>query len=453
MHRFTNYYSWIIAGLLCCTPALKAQDIEINLKVRGCEKAPVLFQFNGFSFSPFLPADASGEDAFTLTLPRQDPGFYYIGSLNGQPRPIILGSEDGVTIAGNCDNLRQASISQSPINDDYDLLKQRLNQLKRETQQHAGEFRRANNMEEVEAIIARMGELDDRKLAFLDSARQVSPLFGRIAALNTYLSYFNHGRGKYESELDYFANEFFQFADFSSGGYDRLPWVFESFRDYAMTLCHPNISNEQQQKYIDGVLEKMPAGSHALQLAYGGVIAALRQRKHDNLVIYAEKFLADFPDCAPEVRQELQQYIKMAKAFVIGGEAPDFSQETPEGEMLSLSTLRGKVVLVDFWASWCGPCRRENPNVVRLYNEYKDKGFEILGVSLDQNRDRWLQAIEKDQLSWHHVSDLKGWKNEVAQLYNISSIPHTILLDEEGKIIARNLRGPALEAKLAELFD
>ena len=120
---------------------------------------------------------------------------------------------------------------------------------------------------------------------------------------------------------------------------------------------------------------------------------------------------------------------------------------------MSLSDLRGKIVLVDFWASWCGPCRRENPNVVRMYNKYKDKGFDILGVSLDKTQDRWLQAIEQDGLEWHHVSDLKGWSNEVAQAYGVRSIPHTILLDQEGRIIARNLRGQALEEKLEELFD
>ena len=114
--------------------------------------------------------------------------------------------------------------------------------------------------------------------------------------------------------------------------------------------------------------------------------------------------------------------------------------------------MRGKVVLIDFWASWCGPCRKENPNVVNVYKKYKDQGFDILSVSLDSNKDRWMSAIEKDNMTWAHVSDLKGWKNEVAKTYGISSIPATILLDKEGKIIARNLRGPALEAKLKQVF-
>ena len=109
-------------------------------------------------------------------------------------------------------------------------------------------------------------------------------------------------------------------------------------------------------------------------------------------------------------------------------------------------------VLIDFWASWCGPCRKENPFNVALYNQYKDKGFEIYGVSLDQDPTRWKGAIEKDGLTWNHVSDLKGWSSAAGQLYGIRSIPSTVLLDPAGKIIAKNLRGEALAAKLAEVF-
>ena len=148
----------------------------------------------------------------------------------------------------------------------------------------------------------------------------------------------------------------------------------------------------------------------------------------------------------------LQTNLTRMKSRMVGGEAPDFTQNDPDGNPIQLSDLRGKVVLLDFWASWCGPCRRENPNVVKLYEAYKDKGFEILGISLDKDKGRWLQAIEKDGLKWLHVSDLKGWKNEVGQLYGVSSIPHTVLLDAEGRIIAQKLRGPALEQKVAEIL-
>jgi thiol-disulfide isomerase/thioredoxin len=136
----------------------------------------------------------------------------------------------------------------------------------------------------------------------------------------------------------------------------------------------------------------------------------------------------------------------------VGVEAPDFTQAQRDGTPLSLSSLKGKLVLIDFWASWCGPCRAENPNVVKLYDAYKDKGFEILGVSLDDDREAWLQAIEDDGLTWLHVSDVKGWDNAVAKAWAVRSIPHTVLVGADGVIIATDLRGAELEAKVAEVL-
>lgn len=133
--------------------------------------------------------------------------------------------------------------------------------------------------------------------------------------------------------------------------------------------------------------------------------------------------------------------------------APEIALKNPEGKVIRLSELRGKYVLIDFWASWCGPCRRENPNVVRMYNAYKNKGFTILSVSLDENAEAWKQAILADGLIWpNHVSDLKKWDTPLLKSYNFNSIPHTVLVDKQGKIIARNLRGESLEQKLKELL-
>lgn len=137
----------------------------------------------------------------------------------------------------------------------------------------------------------------------------------------------------------------------------------------------------------------------------------------------------------------------------IGKTAIDFSQAMPNGDSMALSDLKGQYVLIDFWASWCGPCRSENPNVVKLYDDYKDKGFEIMGVSFDTKQDRWEQAIADDGLTWHQVSDLGGWGNAAGKLYGVRSIPHTVLLDRDQKIIAKNLRGDELREKIASLLD
>jgi thiol-disulfide isomerase/thioredoxin len=176
----------------------------------------------------------------------------------------------------------------------------------------------------------------------------------------------------------------------------------------------------------------------------------------------AEKEMASLVDIADRLGKarpthpQVQQFVnnlQRLQGVNEGAMAPEINLATPAGPTLALSSLRGKYVLIDFWASWCGPCRRENPNVVKTYATYKDKGFEIFGVSLDQNREAWLKAIETDKLVWKHVSDLQYWNSAGAQAYQVNSIPQTFLVDPTGRIIAKGLRGAALDNYLAKLFE
>lgn len=146
------------------------------------------------------------------------------------------------------------------------------------------------------------------------------------------------------------------------------------------------------------------------------------------------------------------QVVQRLTASKNGETAPEINLPDQNGNPVALSSFKGKVVLIDFWASWCGPCRREMPNVVAAYKKYKSKGFEIYGVSLDREKQDWLDAIKKDGITWTQVSDLKYWECEAAKLYNVQGIPYTVLLDKDGKIIAKNLRGAELDKKLAEVL-
>lgn len=248
---------------------------------------------------------------------------------------------------------------------------------------------------------------------------------------------------QYKDELHPFDNKmkdlYKQYSDAEKAGnkvlMDQIDSLYETLYEDKLTFVKNYIGNHNKSVVIPYILNR--------ELSY-----SLDVNELDSMVNLLDSTLNP-----SSYVKTLKERVAILRNVEVGKPAPDFTLNDTIGNAISLSSFKGKYLLIDFWAAWCGPCRRENPNNVKLYADYKDKGFEILGVSFDKNREDWVKAINKDGLTWPQVSDLKYWKSEAGKLYGVSAIPHTVLLDKEGIIIAKDLRGDELRAKIAELLD
>jgi peroxiredoxin len=425
--------------------------VTITADVENCGAKLQLYTFTGFGFEPLIPLMPDAEGDYRATLSVKEPLFRYLGASPGDALPILLQGGDTVRVTGSCGNLKAATVTGSDINTEYAALRasfddfnERYTTLVQDIEVIQNE---RVNREGREAML----QLDREKKQLAQRLKRETPLLGRIASLNTYLSHYSDTSGVYSNQLEHYIDTYFQFVDFDDPGYDDLSWTYEGGRGFANNLMRA-IPGAQLADILLSQTGRWPAGSRARFLARSGALSSLLPDKHPASAPLADSIIAEYAELYPGQVAMIRNQTASLRSFTIGAPAPLFTAPTPEGESLSLESLRGEVVLLDFWASWCGPCRRENPNVVRMYHKFRDKGFEILGVSLDDKRDRWEQAIATDKLDWLHVSDLKGWQSEYGQLYGVTSIPQTVLLDREGNILARNLRGPDLERKLEEVL-
>ncbi|MDX2249870.1 MAG: TlpA disulfide reductase family protein [Bacteroidia bacterium] len=449
-----HLFLWLLWTAL---PFLLSAQVTLKGNLTNCDRDTLyFFEMDGISLRAVAAIPLAKQEnthVFEFSISQPPKGFYLFGGGSQQnTRWMILGDEPEILLRGECPSLSQAKIGNSPDNITYELALHSSGLLSQEFNTLISRYRQAMQLKQnLEGIESEMARLDKKRKNLLDSLSGIDAFVGKVVALRTYLSYQNNKEG-YRDEADYFGRAYFQFADLSDPDYNRIPALHEGFISYASTLGAIGLSHENQLSYADMHLSAMGEGSRARKTALLGLVAGFRGKNEDALIHYTDRYLREFPDDNPRLAEQLRQETRLARSKMIGAIAPEIALPSPEGDTLRISDFRGKVLLLDFWASWCGPCRKENPNVVRMYNQYKNKGFEILGISLDRSKEPWVQAIEKDGLTWSHISDLKFWQSIAAKTYSVGSIPYTVLLDAEGRIVAKNLRGAQLEAKVAELL-
>jgi len=429
---FTFFLSFVF--LFIQSSALQAKTVEVVVQGVNCSNVNEMhiYEFDGLGFHQAQTTVKNENDEFVFKVKTKNRIFRYVGVEVGKFKSVVLGDEDKVVLKGNCGAFNKATVAEG-LNHEYNTMMNTIRSYAGTEKSIGSRFARGyRDPVKKKALTEEYAVLDQKKRDLIQSYAEKNKWLGEVAKLYTYFSFQNSGTDL-PNEVEYFGQEYFGQADLGSDAYDNMPLLFDVNEILTMNL------------------DKLPKDSDAKKMALGGTLSGLKAASNPLFISYARSYIDQYCEDSPACKN-LETQIKNVQSLVVGAVAPEFTMMNLEGEPVNLSDFRGKVLLIDFWASWCGPCRRDNPHVVELYNKYKEDGFEILGVSLDKTKSKWEQAVAKDNLTWSHVSDLKGWKNEVALTYSVKSIPDTVLLDKEGKIIARKLRGPSLDQKLASIF-
>ncbi len=309
----------------------------------------------------------------------------------------------------------------------------------------------------IEGRFTLTGSLDFPEFLYLDHQKGATPRIGVFLENSEMTISFTAANANEFALTGSASHDLLQQFNMMVAGQDANLRVIQQQVLEAEVLGDTNLATELKARYTEAETEKIRlirAFVDQHRNSPAGIYVAMRNLANQMDGEQMDALVNSFDSSLKNSRYYiiLRERADKLLALAVGKTAPGFSQPNQEGNMVALSDFRGKYLLVSFWASWCPFCRQESPHLVKIYNQYAGKNFEILGVSLDRSKEPWLKAIADDKLVWPHVSDLKGWQNETSSLYGVSSIPSNILLDTNGVILGRNLKGVELDNKLAEIF-
>jgi thiol-disulfide isomerase/thioredoxin len=437
---FMRFISITLISILFYTQLSASVSINGQLEEANSFKKVYLFQFFGTTLLKVDSTDlTSGSFSFDYKndLPR---GFYKIGPSQDKAVTVIAGRESftlGFSMNNPESTLKTENSVENRVFQEFKKFNQDVLKLRSNINQQYNKAKEKGDQEGIEVAAQRMDSLNEAQNFFLANIEISYPesFVSKVA-----VSFIENPQA---TKFNFFDN-----IPVSDEELSRSDVIVFRISTYFTRMISPTL--EEWENAAKFVLSIFPEGSKNRECAYMAVFQLFNAYAKEYSRPYAKMYLKEYPESI--IAKQINAGLPLGPPDM-GDLAPDIRLSDQDGKLNPLSGVKGELIMIDFWASWCGPCRKENPHVVKLYNRFKDKGFNIYEVSLDTDKVRWLKAIKDDQLEWEHVSDLKGWKSEGASIYQVKSIPATYLIDGKGEIVAKGLRGARLEKFVEEWFE